>query len=144
MNPINMAAGFIPGLPGMLVNVIGAAVGEAVKRVAADPTKPLLPAEAPVVSREVTRQVVEQIKTDPMIRDLTARIEHVTSTEAWYQSRANWSAIVAGLTPVIAATGYNLAPDDQVFVATALALVGNAIAAYLARRARTAKKPLGA
>lgn len=128
----------------ILTNTIGAVVSEAIGRAAQKPEVPLDPAQAPFVAADVAPEVVDALRNDPRIKDLEQRVEHLTSTEAWYSSRANWSAIVAGLTPLAAIAGYNLAPEDQIAIAALLGFVGNTIAAYLARRARTASKPLGA
>lgn len=127
-----------------LQELIGGAIGKAVREVSRDPSVPLPEVSAPAVAAEVAGKVVDILQSDPRVKDLEDRIAHVASSEAWYQSRANWSAIIAGLTPLAALAGYNLAAEDQVVVAGVLAFVGNAIASYLARRARTATKPLGA
>lgn len=130
----------IPFIPSILFNVIAAAVGRAVNEAAAAPSNDLKPSQSPALIRDV----VAQVAADPALQELASRVAHATSTEAWYQSRSNWSAIVAGVTPLLAIAGYNLAPDDAAIVAGVLAVIGNGIAMYLARRARTASKPLGA
>lgn len=127
-------------LEDVLPNLIGVAMASA----AANPRVPLDRYQAPRVAQEVAQSVVDQIQDNPEIKDLTARVEHLTSSESWYQSRANWSAIVSGLTPLLAIAGYNLSPEDQALVAAALGIAGGWLASYLARRARTATKPLGA
>ena len=131
-------------LPLILTDLIGHAVGRAIREVSRDPAVPLSEVAAPQVAAEVAGKVAEIIRADPQVKEIEGRIAHVTSTEAWYQSRANWSAIVSGLTPMVAIVGYNLSPEDQITVAGVCVAIGNLVALYLARRARTAKKPLGA
>lgn len=150
------APGFIQGVPGMvslppislpglLINVIGSVVGEAVKQVAQNPNVPIEEKHAAIVAGEVAGQVVGQLQEDPRIKDLQARIEHVTSTEGFFQSRANWSMLISLVSPAVAlAVGYNVRPEYQVAAAAILWFAGNGAAAYMARRARTATKPLGA
>lgn len=135
----------VPFLPGLLINVIGNAVGEAVKQAARNPNIPLQPSEAPAVAVEVTKDVVQQIQTDPKFKDLSDRIAHVTSTEGFFQSRANWSMLISLVSPAIAvAVGYNMPVEYQVAAGGVLWFAGNAVSAFFARRARTATKPLGA
>lgn len=124
----------------LIVPAIVGAVTEAIIKESQRPEVPVDPRDAARVAAAVTRTVAE----DPKVKEIEQRVAHVTSTEPWYKSRANWSAIVAGLTPIIALLGYNLAPEDQATIAGVLTIAGNAVAAYLARRARTATKPLGA
>lgn len=92
---------------------------------------------APSTQETIAQSIVAKVEANP-------GIQHVTSTEEWYQSRANWSAIVGALTPVVALLGYNLTPEYAEAVALLLGTAGGWVAAYLARRARTASKPLGA
>ncbi|MEZ0169952.1 hypothetical protein [Microvirga sp. TS319] len=108
--------------------------GRVADGLAKSPYIPVERKDAPVVRQEVA---------EVLQKEIAPVMEHLTSTEPWYRSRANWSAIVAGLTPLIAIAGYNLAPEDQATIAGVLTLAGNLVAAYLARRARTATKPLG-
>jgi len=72
-------------------------------------------------------------------------IQHVTSTEThWWEQRSKWSAIVAGLTPLVALAGWEMTPEHQESVVTVVMVIGNSVAAYLAYRAGTATRPLGA
>ena len=133
-----------PNLQNILASTIGAVVGQAVKEVAHRPDVAIDPAQASEVAAALAPVAVEYLQNDPRLKEIEERVAHLTSTEAWYQSRANWSAIVSGLTPLLAIAGYNLAPEDQALIAAALAIGGGWLASYLARRARTASKPLGA
>lgn len=96
---------------------------------------------------QLKEELLEELKKSP-------EYQHATSAEAWYQSRANWSAIISVLTPIAAIGGYTLSSTSAECLALAgeaagpvfaaiTASVGGLWAAFLARRARTATRPLG-
>lgn len=118
--------------------VVLAELAKAIARAAASPATPIQPAEAPVV----TVEVVKELQKSP-------EFQHATNTETyWWQQRSKWAAIVgiatAVLTPALKLAGVNLilSPDTADAIAAVLAAVGSAWAAYLAYRAGTAKRPL--
>lgn len=81
--------------------------------------------------------------------ELTAVVEHATNSEThWFQKRSYWSAIIAAATPLLgyAASRMGLAfgAQEAELLSTMLYTFGGVIASYLAYRAGTAKKPLGA
>lgn len=76
-------------------------------------------------------------------------IKTITNTEDhWYQKRSRWSAIISiGMTvagPLLTKFGLPIDPSTQEWIATTLTTVGGLWASYLAYRAGTASKPLGA
>lgn len=103
-------------------------------------TKPNVPVEntvAPHVAVVVANEIIRQLP----------QFQHMFSTENWWQSRANWAAIVGVVAAVAGALNYTLMPEYRDLLETAL-LLGSSIglplwSAYLAWRARRASKPLG-
>jgi hypothetical protein len=90
----------------------------------------------------VAREIVEEVHRIP-------EVQHVTSSEPhWYQQRSKWSAIVSGVlvvaAPLVARFGLAVSPELQEVIVTACTTVGGLVAAYLAYRAGTASRPLGA
>jgi len=113
-------------------------VRKAVESAALDPSISIEKSAVPAV----TDRVVDRV--EPII-------EHFTSTEDWYRSRANWAAIISFLTPILGwivlkVTGtewVGVSQQDADMVALILSTIGGFVASYLARRARTATRPLG-
>lgn len=121
--------------PNLIIKAVAAAANAALSAANQSPAVPV--SMGPATQAAIAQEIVERVEADP-------GVQHVTSTEEWYQSRANWSAIVGGLTPIVALLGYNLTPEYSDATGLLLATAGGWVAAYLARRARTASKPLGA
>ena len=118
-------------LPGIIERVVGGMIS--------DPTVPIQ-SQAPTVAIEEARErVQEELRRVP-------ELQHVTNTEThWWQKRSRLASILAVVTPIIAGvTGYNVSPEMQEIAVGGIVLVGNAISAFLAYRAGTATKPLGA
>lgn len=92
-----------------------------------------VPQELPAAIQE---RIVERVIAAP-------ELQHAVSIEPWYQSRSNWAAIISIATPIVSIIGFALSPEEQIAVAGFLSASGGLWAAYLARRARTASKPLG-
>lgn len=135
LGPLLTGVGGVAMGPG---GVVLAELAKAVARAAVNPATPIQPAEAPVV----TAEVVKELQQSP-------EFQHVTNTEThWWQQRSKWAAIIgvatAVLTPALKLAGVNfiLSPDLADAFASVLAAVGSAWAAYLAYRAGTAKRPL--
>jgi hypothetical protein len=96
----------------------------------------------PTLSAFERARIAEEIAAKAMQKP---EVRHLASAESSpWQSRAHWAAVIAIASPVLAVFGYTVSPDAQEAVAGTLMLIGNLIAAYLAHRARTAVKPLGA
>lgn len=128
---LGLASGAASMLPGPLGPIIGI-VGKVLANNAANPQTSLEPVEVPAI----LNQIVTEAKISP-------EVQHVTNSEpAWYQQRSKWAAIIGALTPIAALAGFNVSPDMANTVAGGISMVGSAIAAYLAYRAGTAKKPL--
>jgi hypothetical protein len=108
----------------------------------ADPSAPIR-SEAPAAAADrVAREIVKEVQRIP-------EVQHVTSSEPhWYQQRSKWSAIVSGIlvvaAPLVARFGLAVSPELQEVIVTACTTVGGLVAAYLAYRAGTASRPLGA
>lgn len=113
-------------------------VAEAIARAAMDRLNQARPAVP--VSRAETAITAQEIAQEALLQP---ELQHLASTESPWRSRAHWSMVVSVLAPVLALTGYSLAPEYQEAVAGGLWACGNGIAAYLAWRARKATKPLG-
>lgn len=118
-----------------VANAIGAAVNKALVKADADP---VVPVKIPQPERQIiVQEAIHDAFQEP-------ELQHLTNMEtAWYQKRSNWSAIISGITPVLAIAGFNLSPEMGEYIAAGLGIVGGLWAAYLARRAGTATKPLG-
>lgn len=103
-------------------------------------TRPNVPVEnavAPHVAVVLANEIVSKLP----------QLQHMFSTENWWQSRANWAAIVGLVAAIAGAFNYTFMPEHRDLMETVL-LVGSSIAlplysAYLAWRARRASKPLG-
>lgn len=119
--------------PNLIIKAVAAAANAALSAANQSPSVPV--SMGPATQAAIAQEIVERVEADP-------GVQHVTSTEEWYQSRANWSAIVGALTPIVAIAGYNLTPEYQEATGLLLGTAGGWVAAYLARRARTASKPL--
>jgi hypothetical protein len=102
------------------------------------PEVPLRSELPQTAAMEVAEAVAAQVRQLPEVR-------HVTNTEVhWYQQRSKWAAILAIATPIAALIGWNIQPEQQELIIGGIVTVGNMVAAYLAYRAGTASKPLGA
>ena len=122
-------------LAAAVANAIGGAITNALNRANANPQTPttISPVEKSEIVQEATREAMQQ-----------PELQHLTNNEtAWYQKRSNWSAIISAVTPVLAIAGFNLSPEMGEYIAAGLGVAGGLWAAYLARRAGTATKPLG-
>lgn len=119
---------------------VASAVATAVRSEIASPVSPL---DAPAGRvQEATVSVVNKVLDAPAI-------QHATNTEEhWWQKRSRWSAIVSGIVvvagPLLAKYGFNVTPETQELVVTLCTTLGGMVAGYLAYRAGTATKPLGA
>lgn len=119
-----------------VANAIGSAVNKALTK--ADHNQ-----QVPVQIPTQERQIIVQEAVQDAMRE--PELQHLTNNEtSWYQKRSNWSAIIGGLAPILAIAGFNLSPETGEYIAAALGVGGGLWAAYLARRAGTATKPLGA
>lgn len=121
-----------------LVTAAVTAVSNAAGRQDNDLSQTAVSNAAPVIRQEVERKV----RNDP-------QLAHLTSSEPWWQSRANWAAVITGLTPILlwmlglfGVEGFEIKPETLLVLSAALATVSNWIASYMARRARTASTPL--
>lgn len=119
----------------------GAIIGSLLQAIVMAAAKAEVPI-APEQASQVTAEVVQELQKIP-------QFQHVASTEEWYQSRANWSAIIGVATalgtPILTVVGVKwdwFTPEFSAALATSLATAGGLIAAFFARRARTATKPL--
>lgn len=103
-------------------------VTTAVVGVAADPGVPgVQQSAAPAIIDAVLNQIL------PMIL-------HSTSNEPFWKARTFWSAVASAISIGVAAYGYTFNDLYQsIFVSVAI----QGVSAYLAIRARYAKKPLG-
>lgn len=115
--------------------VVAKKVSDALAEVAADPTNSLQAKDVGVTTSEVIKKV------GPLV-------EHVLSAENWWESRANWAAILSVIASlsivqsiVTKITGWELGPIDPDII-DALSVLLTLVAGFLARRARTATKPL--
>jgi hypothetical protein len=132
------------GLGGILAGLTGP-VGQAVQmlvpaleKAAANQNAPVEPGQASAV----IGAAVQEIQSTP-------EFQHLTNTEtAWYQQRSKWAAIIGTATavavPLLKSFGVNLniTPELADALSNVLAVIGSAVAAYLAYRAGTAKTPL--
>jgi hypothetical protein len=119
-----------------VANAIGSAVNQALTQATANPG---MQTQVP--------QIEKQIIVQEAVRDAFQQpeLQHLTNSETrWYQKRSVWSAIVSGLTPFLAIAGWNLSPEMGEYLAAGLGIAGGLVASYLAKRAGTATKPLGA
>jgi hypothetical protein len=95
------------------------------------------PPPRPAVEQQaVAKEVAEKVVNIP-------EIKHLASTESPWRSRAHWAMVVSLVAPVLALGGLQLAPEYLDGIAQIGWLAANAVAAYLAYRARTATRPLG-
>lgn len=125
---------------------IAATAVEAVQDTAANPNNPLSQTAVQVSKGEIAQNVANAIQASP-------ELQHALSTEPWYQSRANWSAILGAVTALSSVqylftkfTGIEwtgIPAADMEAYSAILALVCGTAGGYLARRARTATRPLG-
>lgn len=102
---------------------------------------PIAAPPAPEITLVERNRIAQEIAQKALAKP---EVKHLASAESSpWQSRANWSALVSIVSPLLAVVGYAVTPDYAEAVAGALWLIGSLISAYLARRARTATKPLG-
>lgn len=112
------------------------------KEAFANPAIPVHSEAPKAAANAVTTEVMKEIAQIP-------EVQHITNTEThWYQQRSKWSTIVSIVlvvaTPMLAKYGFEVTPERQEFIETVCVTGGGLWAAYLAYRAGTAKKPLGA
>jgi hypothetical protein len=139
----NQQRPFIGTVTGLAMSPLGALVGKAIMDAATRALQQADKAQSPVVVPPVDRAVIAQEIAQEALHD--PALQHLANSEThWYQKRSNWSAIIGALTPVLAIAGFNLSPELGEYIAAGLGIVGGLWAAYLARRAGTATKPLGA
>lgn len=134
---------FIGTLAGVVTSPLGAILANAIAKAAQTALAGHDQSPNAVVVPPVERQVIAQ----EIARDVlqTPELQHIAGTEThWYQKRSVWSAIVSGVTPFLAIAGFNLSPEMGEYLAAGLGIAGGLIASYLAKRAGTATKPLGA
>ncbi len=136
-------------MPTNIGRVLNSPIGRVIVRKAADaaiqaaidPSTPMEVSKVRQSKPRIEAEMAEAIAADP-------ELQHITGAEAWYQKRSRWSAIVSGvlvvLGPVLVKYGVNLGPSEQELAITVCTMVGGVVAGYLAYRAGTAKKPLGA
>jgi hypothetical protein len=134
---------FLGTVIGAATSPLGAQVAgvlfQAVQKALAQADKAPNAVVVPPVEREViATEIVQDALRDPALQHLTNSETH------WYQKRSVWSAIIAALAPLLALAGYNLSPESGEYIAAFLGIVGGLVASYLAKRAGTATKPLGA
>lgn len=123
-----------------IVDAFAKAIEKAVTKTAVDPTTKVPEAVAqPVPKAEIVQEAVKQIVETP-------EFKHSTNSEAhWWQQRSKWSMII-GLVGVVAApilAKYGLNFDAEKTIDLMVAISG-LVASYLAWRAGTATRPLGA
>ena len=116
-------------------------IGDIVRQVIRSPGNDASPAEAPLIAAEVVRKVQQS----EVVKEVAAKVEHVTNNEPWYQSRVTIGALVSMGTGMAGLFGVAVSPQDaEAIVAICMALgtaAGGAITLY-GRWA--AKKPIGA
>lgn len=128
----------------LIIAALPAILDRVLKEASANPAVPIH-SEAPnAAAKAVTAEVMHEISQIP-------EVQHVTNTEThWYQQRSKWSAIIGTVVaisaPLISHFGLDgwITPENQETATMVLTTVGGLWAAYLAYRAGTAKKPLGA
>lgn len=82
--------------------------------------------------------------------DTTPEMQHVLNTERWWQKRSRWSMVISFssilINPILKTAGldYDLGTSQQGLLADGLTAFGQLWAGYLAYRAGTATRPLGA
>lgn len=123
-----------------LAQAVGNAIGSAVNKAL---TRANESASTPVTVPAQEKQIIVQEAVQDALQQ--PELKHLTGTETnWYQKRSVWSAIISGVTPFLAIAGFNLSPEMGEYIAAGLGIVGGLWASYLAKRAGTATKPLGA
>lgn len=144
-----MVAGIVGGA---VASAVGKAIAQAAAEVIGQALRPqpvpdphgagglYVPGEAPRVTAAERNELAQEIAQKALTKP---EIKHIASSESPWKSRANWSAMISVAAPIVAAFGYAVAPEYQEAIAGSLWLIGSLISAYLARRARTATKPLG-
>lgn len=128
----------------ILRNITNAAV-HGILVAAQKPTNPLSleAVSASSSTSDIQREVEKAVVNSP-------ELQHITNTEVWYQKRSRWSAIIGTAAPVIGmglkmlGIEATFGAEEQIALTDALMGVGAIWAAYLAYRAGTATKPLGA
>lgn len=113
----------------------------AVQTTANRDTNALSPAAVVEAKPELQSAVARAIAAVP-------EVQVATNTEPWYQKRSRWSAIISiGMVvagPLLTRFGLPIDQSTQEWIATTLTTVGGIWSSYLAYRAGTASKPLGA
>jgi uncharacterized membrane protein len=119
---------------------VAKAVEHAVKTEIVNPVAPLDAQSGRV--EEAASGVVQKVLAAPAVQVATN-----TETHVW-QKRSWWSAVVSGIfvvaAPLLAKYGFSVTPETQEMVVTLCTTLGGLVAGYLAYRAGTATRPLGA
>jgi hypothetical protein len=128
-------------LNGALMTKIANVAIAGVMAAASHPNTAIQPNQVVQSQSVIAAKVKDAIASDPELQNLTG-------TEAWYQKRSRWAAIVATgvaiLAPIAAHYGWTFGTGEQELATAVLTAGGGLWAAYLAYRAGTASKPLGA
>lgn len=83
--------------------------------------------------------------TAAVLEEVAPRIEHLTNSEKWYQSRVTWGAIIIILTRLLAHFGYEIPQELHGAVLDLIIAFGPYFGAGLALWGRwVSKKPIGA
>lgn len=115
-------------------DLIVKAIAGAVREVANDSSTSLQPSQAPAVEQKIK----DAIANSP-------RVQHVTNSEPWYQSRVTIGALVTMASGALGLAGFVLDAEDVALATNAALGAGAMIGACITLYGRwRAKKPIGA
>lgn len=126
---------------GNILDVINA-VRPAVEKLAKDSKTSVETKDVPKVSAEVTTAVEKQIAVAQ--KEVNSRVDHLTNSEPWYQSRVTWGAIISILFAVLPVVGVQLDWIDRDTATNIGLALGGAVGGLVTLWGRyVSQKPIG-
>jgi len=96
-------------------------------------------------SREIASQVIQEVRQNPVVKEIVAKATHATNSEPWYQSRVTIGALVSMGAGAAGLFGFAVSPEDAEAIIGITMAAGTAVGGAITLYGRwVAKKPIGA